>query len=134
MKTQRFLGNYIVKVCPYDGAEFQTGNRRQAYCSPSHQRLDKQRRRRQREQAARDRERVLAKPWGEYRVKYLYEPLEAPERRLKAPEPVVERYQKIPVMAMSNFQSTFSYNLPLLDDGTCVHGHSSNCPECWLGL
>lgn len=131
---KRFLGQYIVKVCPYDGAEFRTENKQQTYCTDSHRQLDKQRRRRAREAVVKDREKVLAKPWGEYRVKYLYTPLEAPERLLKAPEPVVERYLKLPIRTMSNFQSTFGLNMPELDDGTCTHGRYGDCWECRLAL
>lgn len=130
---KRFLGQYIVKVCPYDGVEFQTENKQQTYCTPSHQQLDKQRRRRQRIYAERPVE-VSSTPGASYRLQIREFTAEAPERREKAPEPVVERYLKLPIRTMSNFQSTFGLNMPELDGGTCEHGRYGDCWECRLAL
>lgn len=131
-RSKRFLGQYIVKICPYDGREFQTGNKQQIYCCHAHYRQDSERRRRARKYAEREVE-VSRAPGASYRLNIREFTAEPPERRQKAPEPVVERYLKIPVRAMSNFQSTIALNMPSLDDGTCAHGRLEDCWECRLG-
>lgn len=133
MKTKRFLGGFIVKTCPWGNHEFETDSKQKTYCSELHQKLDKQKRRRARIYSEREIT-VSDKPGASYRLNLREYVEEAPAVRTPAttPKPVVEFYRKLPVRAMSNFQSISGVNLPALDDGTCSHGYLSDCPHCWL--
>ena len=131
MKRQA-LGNYIVKICPWKNHEFRTDNPRKVYCTDAHRRTDVTARRRKRQYAEREIE-VSSKPGASYRLSFKEFTEEVPEVRVVASTPVVKHYTKIPVRAMSGFSSITGYNLPVLDDGTCIHGELGDCWRCRLG-
>lgn len=131
MKPKRFLGGYIVKVCPWKNHEFETDDPSRVYCSIGHKKQENERRRRERIYASRETLPISSKPGASYNLR-IREVREAPIVMTKSPEPVVQYYKKLPVRAMSNFQSTYNAQLPSLDDGACAHGRVGDCFECWL--
>ena len=137
MKRQS-LGGYIVRVCPYKDHEFTTDNPNKKYCSEKHKIAHTQQKRRARQYAERESLPISSKPGASYRVLSMPEVTgEVPVKYTSAkdaPKPVVERYQKIPMRALSNFQSTYAAHLPNLDEGLCPHGRWGQCESCWLGL
>lgn len=126
MKPRRDLGQFIVKTCPWKNHQFETNNVRKIYCCPSHQQLDKKDRRRQREYAARELP-VSSKPGASYNLNFR-EVLEVPVKLERSHKTEVEFYKKVPIRASSGLENL--WNLPMIDDGTCVHGLKGDCWQC----